>query len=51
MNSVSDHAVAGLPSDFFIEIVTDAFAGKTQIARHRAINSLLSEGEFIWSNL
>ncbi|CAO1613841.1 unnamed protein product [Parajaminaea phylloscopi] len=28
---------------FFVDIVSAAFEGKTQIARHRAVNSLLSE--------
>ncbi|PWN21654.1 bola-domain-containing protein [Microstroma glucosiphilum] len=28
---------------FYIEVVSDDFSGKTQIARHRSINSLLSD--------
>ncbi|CAO1616893.1 unnamed protein product [Sympodiomycopsis kandeliae] len=28
---------------FFIDIVSEAFAGQTQIARHRAINGLLAD--------
>ncbi|KOS14229.1 hypothetical protein Malapachy_3770 [Malassezia pachydermatis] len=27
---------------FFVELVSDAFAGKTHIARHRAVNALLA---------
>lgn len=31
------------PTDFAVAIVSDAFAGKTQIARHRLVNSLLKD--------
>lgn len=33
-----------MKSDFFIDIVSEAFTGQTQIARHRAINLLLADG-------
>lgn len=29
-------------ADFFVEMVSEAFTGKPQIARHRAVNALLS---------
>lgn len=31
------------PADFAVAIVSSAFAGKTQIARHRLVNSLLKD--------
>ena len=29
-------------ADFFVELVSDRFQGKPQIARHRAVNALLA---------
>lgn len=37
------HAGAGTESHFRLEIVTDAFAGKSTVARHRMIYSALGD--------